>query len=84
MDKDQVLKKLDIIARQASKPGYAIGVDGLIKVISQVESLYAELELLRAMRKRVEGLADGWSKGDIFRHTFFLKELRAALGDSHE
>lgn len=48
---------------------------------------YAELESLRAMRKRVEGLADEWTPtgwSGALSYGKAARELRAALGDSHE
>lgn len=91
MDKDQVIIAMDRATGQVRQIVELTGgsyagqtLKEISKARTEVENVYAELQSLRAMRKRVEGLADEWSKGDVFRHSFFLKELRAALGDSHE
>jgi ABC-type uncharacterized transport system fused permease/ATPase subunit len=57
----------------------------LRNAISMVANVYAELESLRAMRKRVEGLVDSWSDSDQHPETrFCAADIYKALGDSHE
>lgn len=52
-----------------------------------VKEICAERDELRAMRKRVEGLADEWTPtgwSGALSYGKAARELRAALGDSHE
>lgn len=85
MDKDQVLSEEEVLdAINDSIDGYGM----YPQIYEAVKALYAELESLRAMRKRVEGLAQHFDSlvesSESIKTEYPARELRAALGDSHE
>jgi hypothetical protein len=93
VDKDQVLSVMDEVAHRHDNGSLAF--DSLREARAAVADIYAELESLRAMRKRVEGLYQQYApylEGDApsphDHHAraceTFAEELREALGDSHE
>jgi hypothetical protein len=98
VDKDQVLEEVQDLRERISRaiervtsgqapmriPAEISDVD---LVLADCLPALAELESLRAVRKRVEATLDGWTRRGTtltYEKNACAEQLRAALGDSHE